>query len=38
MYIHPNLMSISKRLSQLNLEIHKISHQKHLVIDEDIIF
>jgi hypothetical protein len=23
MYIHPNLMSISKRLSQLNFEIHK---------------
>jgi hypothetical protein len=29
-------MSISERLSQLDLEIHKVGHQERIVVDEDI--
>jgi hypothetical protein len=29
-------MITSKILSQFNLEIHKVGHQEHLVVDEDV--
>jgi hypothetical protein len=29
-------MSISERLSRLDLEIHEVGHQEHLVIDGDV--
>jgi hypothetical protein len=33
MYTYPIIMSISKRLSRFNLEIHKIGHEERLTID-----
>jgi hypothetical protein len=33
---HIFLMSISQRLSQLDLKIHEVSHQERLAIDEDV--
>jgi hypothetical protein len=35
-HIHPILMSTSERLSRLDLEIHKVGHQKRLPIDGDV--
>jgi hypothetical protein len=32
-HIHPTPMSTSERLSQLNLEIHEVSHQERLAVD-----
>jgi hypothetical protein len=32
--LHP--MSTSERLSQLDLEIHEVSHQKRLAVDGDV--
>jgi hypothetical protein len=36
MYIYLIYINTSERLSQLNLEIHKVDHQKHLTINRDI--
>jgi hypothetical protein len=38
MHAHSILMSISERLSRLNLKIHKVSHQERLVVDGDAAF
>jgi hypothetical protein len=37
MYTHPTPMSTSKRLNQLDLEIHEVSHQERLVVDGDVV-
>jgi hypothetical protein len=37
MHIYPTFISIFKRLSQLDLDIHEVDHQKRLVVDEDVI-
>jgi hypothetical protein len=37
MYAHPIIMSISERLSRLNLEIHKIGHEERLTIDGNVV-
>jgi hypothetical protein len=31
-------MSISERLSKLDLKIHEVGYQECLVIDEDVVF
>ncbi len=36
MYVHPTFMSNSERLSQLDNEIHEVSHQEHIIVDEDV--
>jgi hypothetical protein len=36
-YAHPISMSIFERLSRLDFEIYKISHQEHLIVDRDVI-
>jgi uncharacterized membrane protein len=33
---HIFLMSISQRLSQLNLKIHEVDHQEHPAVDRDV--
>jgi hypothetical protein len=33
---HPISMSTFKRLSQFDLEIHKVGHQERIAIDDDI--
>jgi hypothetical protein len=42
MSIHPmnigTTINTLEKLSQLNLEIHKIDYQEHLIIDEDVIY
>jgi hypothetical protein len=35
-YAHPTRMSTSKKLSRLDLEIHKVDHHKRLTIDRVI--
>jgi hypothetical protein len=35
-YAHPISMSIFERLSRLDFEIYKISHQEHLIVDRDV--
>ncbi len=35
MHVHPIPMSTFERLSQLDLEIHKVDHQKYLIINRD---
>jgi hypothetical protein len=35
-HVHPTPMSTSERLRQLDLEIHKVSHQEHIAVDRDI--
>jgi hypothetical protein len=35
-HAHPIPMSTSERLSQLDLEIHEVSHQERLAVDEDV--
>jgi hypothetical protein len=37
MYVHPTPMSISEKLSQLDLEIYEVDHQEYLVVNEDIV-
>jgi hypothetical protein len=36
MHAYPTPMSTSKRLSQLDLEIHEVGHQERLSIDGDV--
>jgi hypothetical protein len=33
-HTHPIHMSIFKRLSQIDLKIHEVGHQEHIVIDK----
>jgi hypothetical protein len=35
-YAHPIFMSIFERLSQLDLEIHEVDHQKCIAVDGDV--
>jgi hypothetical protein len=35
-HIHSILMSISERLSRLDLKIHEVSHQERIAIDGDV--
>jgi hypothetical protein len=35
-HVHLTLMSTSKRLSRLDLEIHEVGHQERLAVDGDI--
>jgi hypothetical protein len=35
-YTHLTPMSISERLSRLDLDIHKIVHQERLIVDGDV--
>jgi hypothetical protein len=35
-YTHPTLMDTFKRLSRLDVEIHKVDHQERLTVDGDI--
>jgi hypothetical protein len=35
-YAHHILMSIFERLSQFDLKIHKVGHQKRLTVDGDV--
>jgi hypothetical protein len=35
-HAHPNSMSISERLSWLDLEIHEISHQERIAVGGDV--
>jgi hypothetical protein len=37
MHAHPTPMSTSERLSQFDLEIHKVGHQVRLAVDRDVI-
>jgi hypothetical protein len=36
MYAYPTSMSISKKLRQVDLKIHEVSHQERLPVDGDI--
>jgi hypothetical protein len=36
-YTHINFMSISERLSRIDLEIHEVGHQERLAVDENIV-
>jgi hypothetical protein len=36
-YTHPISMNTYERLSRLDLEIHEVSHQECLTVDEDIV-
>jgi hypothetical protein len=36
-HTHLTLMSTSERLSRLDLEIHKVGHQKYLTVNEDVV-
>jgi hypothetical protein len=36
MHAHPIPMSTSERLSRLDLEIHEVGHQEHLVVNGDV--
>jgi hypothetical protein len=38
MCTHPILISIFKRLSQINLKIYEFNHQERLAIDGNVIF
>jgi hypothetical protein len=35
-HVHPIPMCISERQSRLDFEIHEVSHQECLAVDEDI--
>jgi hypothetical protein len=35
-HVHPIYMNISERLSQLDLEIHEVSHQERFIVDGDV--
>jgi hypothetical protein len=35
-HAHSTYMSIAKRLSQSDLEIHEVGHQKHIAVDRDV--
>jgi hypothetical protein len=35
-YAYSTLMNTSKILSQLDLEIHEVDHQKRLAVDRDV--
>jgi hypothetical protein len=35
-HAHPTPMSISEKLSRLDLEIHEVGHQERLVVDGDV--
>jgi hypothetical protein len=35
-HTHPIYMNTSERLNRLDFEIHKIGHQKRLIIDGDV--
>jgi hypothetical protein len=35
MHTHPTSMSTFERLSQLDIEIHEVGHQKRLAVDGD---
>jgi hypothetical protein len=37
MHTHPITMNTSKRLSRIDLEIHKVGHQERLTVDEDVV-
>jgi hypothetical protein len=37
-HVQSTPMSTSERLIQSYLEIHEVDHQKHLAIDENIVF
>jgi hypothetical protein len=37
-YVYFNSINTFKRLSRLNLKIYEVAHQKHLPINEDIVF
>jgi hypothetical protein len=37
-HVHSTLRSISERLMQLDLKIHKIDHQERIAVDGDIVF
>jgi hypothetical protein len=37
MYVYSITMSTSKRLSQLDFEIHEVSHQEYIIVDEDVV-
>jgi hypothetical protein len=36
-HVYPAPMSISERLSRLDLEIHEVGHQERLTVDGDVI-
>jgi hypothetical protein len=36
-YVYSSSINTFERLSQLDLEIHKVSHQKRSVVDGDIV-
>jgi hypothetical protein len=36
MYAHPISISISEILSRLDLEIHEVGHQEHLVVNRNV--
>jgi hypothetical protein len=36
MYAYPIPMSISKRLSRLDIEIHKVDHQERIAVDRGV--
>jgi hypothetical protein len=35
-HAHPTLISISERLSRLDLEIHEVGHEERIAVDGDI--
>jgi hypothetical protein len=37
MHVYPIHMSTSEKLSRLDLEIHEVDHQEHIVVDGDIV-
>jgi hypothetical protein len=38
MHVHSIPMSTFKRLNRLDLEIHEVGHQEHIVVDENVVF
>jgi hypothetical protein len=36
MHAHPTLMSTSKKLSRLDLEIHEVDHQECFTVNRDV--
>jgi hypothetical protein len=36
-YVYSISINIFERLSRLDLEIHKVSHQEYIVVDRDIV-
>jgi hypothetical protein len=37
-HAHPISISTSERLSQLDLEVHEVSHKERLAVDDDVAF